>query len=268
MTVRDFKLLAFVGFGVFVAATQTGTSPWLAFVVACALYVVLSKGLLVLVAWRGFVRQSGNDIRFETLGEQALTAELIAHRERAAALGFAPDGPPLRFISGGEALVVPMLHRDGKVKLTLSSAAKTPAHVRCSVVSRFPEVAGWIATQSERSSAYMLATPGALKQCFPGATMEMLVEHHARALAFVAREGMTVSTIPAGEFQDIELWFGRRLHAALRAHPWRYASVFVLRRALNASPHLRPLADQPGARRELARIRAGETAALPPARMI
>ena len=268
MSERSFKLFAILAFAISIIATQTGTPLPIAFVAACVLYVLLPKCSLVVAARRGFAQQSDTELRFDPLDEQALSPELIAMRERAVALGFAPDGPPLRFVSAGEALVVPMLHRDGRMKLTLSSAAAAPARVRCSVVSRFPDHAGWIATQSERPSAYMLAAPGSLKQCFPDAPLDTLLAQHERAMAFVAGEKLELATIPSGEFEDVELWFGRRLHAALRAHPWRYAIAFVFRKTMNTSPHFAPIEQQRAARREIARIRAGEAAPLPRARMV
>jgi hypothetical protein len=253
---------------VLVAAAVVGWRGGAVGMASTAVLMVLAVPLAMVVAVRNvFLRHAAHEVRFEPIPEVELPADLLTARDRVVSLGFVVDGPPRKMLAAAPMVAVPLLHPDKPLKLVLSASPAKPG-VRYSIVSLFPDLAASLSTSAEPSLAHLLTPPTSLRQVFAGAPVDVLLAHHERAIAFAAEQGLRVDPIEPGKFEELELWGTQRLHARWRTQPTWHAFVFVVRKLTGMSPHTRPIAQQPAARRAIASLVAGRLHAVPSARVV
>src|SRR5438034_988064 len=111
-----------------------------------------------------------------------------------------------------------------------------------------------LTTSPSRSAAVLHATPGALRQVFPGADAATLLARHREALAWLSTQGICARPLRGAEFETLFRSAMERHRAAFRAARLRFAFTAIWRVVSRTTPNLGPLPQQRAARAEIRRL--------------
>jgi hypothetical protein len=116
---------------------------------------------------------------------------------------------------------------------------------------------GGLTTNAEPGGAALPASPGSLRQVFPGASVEVVFERHREALHYLRANGLAAREVSAASFSaDFAESFRRQRQAFLRS-PLSGTLVMLWRSATSLTPHVGALAGQAAAQATIRRIKEG-----------
>ncbi len=225
-------------------------------------FLVVGLGVFVLLVVFVAMTIASNlpaDIALEPIPDTDLgaLAPLVQGYEGA---GFVPAGVPLRAGVAPPALLVPLVHTDGRSYATVFRTGTVPSKTSFDVVSILWGGRGGLTTSPTPAGTTLPAAPGQFRQVFPDAPPATLFEHHVAGLSFLEARGLPIRKVSAQTFAaDFKAAVAaQRVHFLSR--PLRHSIVAIWRSATRLSPHMGPIARQPLARRQLERLLTGRNA--------
>ena len=191
------------------------------------------------------------------VGEDRMPDALRAAADHFVALGFTRATPPLAIGLSHPGLLLGFVQDGGDVAgsaFCVERPASRPTLTSFDVFSRFEGDRGGLTTSPSRSAAVLRATPGALRQVFPGADAATLLARHREALAWLATQGIRARSLRLAEFETLVQSAMERHRAAFLAARLRFAFTAIWRVAARTTPNLGPLKHQRAARAEIQRL--------------
>lgn len=222
-------------------------------------FPLVGAGVLVLLV--GFVAMTiasnlPADIALEPLpGADVGPLDALLHGYES--VGFERAGTPLRAGVSPPALLVPLVHRDGRSYATVFRTDTVPAKTSFDVVSILEGGRGGLTTSPTAAGTTLPAAPGELRQVFRDAPPATLAERHAEAVSYLERRGLPLKRVSAQAFAaDFKAAIAAQ-RANFLAHPLRASAVAIWRSATHLTPHLGGIASQPFAQRQIERLLTG-----------
>jgi hypothetical protein len=180
--------------------------------------------------------------------------------DQLQALGFAPAGPPLRVGVRPPALLWPFVHEGEGAYATVYRTGTVPAKVAFDVVTIFDGARGGLTSGAEPAGAALPASPGSLRQVFPGAGPQEVFAAHQKALAYVRGRGIKPKAPSASAFPtEFRESFARQRRAFL-ARPMINSALMLWRAATQTTPHIGPIQNQPHAQAVIRDLQTGRRA--------
>ena len=172
-------------------------------------------------------------------------------------LGFTPAGSPLRVGVRPPALLWPFVHEGEGAYATVYRTGTVPAKVAFDVVTIFEGGRGGLTSGAEAMGAALPASPGSLRQVFPGAGPKEVFAAHRQALAYVRGRGLTPKPLSAAAFpREFRESFARQRRAFL-TRPMANSALMFWRAATRTTPHIGPIQNQPHAQAVLRELSTG-----------
>jgi hypothetical protein len=215
--------------------------------------------LLVLLAFTAY-QLSANlpaEPPLEPAAEAAVDGELRSLCARFEALGFQRVGPAMTVGISPPALLVAFVHEVERSYGTAFRTTTLPPKTAFDCVSILEGDRGGLTTGAEPAGAVIPAARGSLRQVFPKASVEKVLERHREGLHYLRSRGLQARPVSASTFHaDFAMSF-RRQRAAFLASPLRGTLVTLWRAATGRTPHLGPVATQPAAQAAIHELLTG-----------
>jgi hypothetical protein len=234
------------------AAQAGGWLAWVGIVLGAwlsCLLVVLVKATVTSID-----RNLSPTVKMTPVGEDKVSPALGALANQLAALGLTRATPPLSVSLTNPAVLIGFVQDGGDIASSAYSVqppADRPAVTAFDFVSRFDGDRGGLTTSANPAGAVLPATPGALRQVFPGSDPATLFKKHREALDWLRSEGVRARPVRAAEFESLFRLAQERQRAAFLRARLRFAFTAIWRTIRKTTPHIGPVQQQPSARREI-----------------
>jgi hypothetical protein len=155
------------------------------------------------------------------------------------------------------ALMVAFVHEAERSYATAFRTTTLPPKTAFDCVSILDGDRGGLTTGAEPAGAVIPAARGSLRQVFPGASAEQVLERHREGLQYLRGRGLSARSVSASTFpRDFATSF-RRQREAFLASPLRATVVTLWRAATGRTPHLGPIATQAVAQQTIHELLTG-----------
>lgn len=218
--------------------------------------------LLLLLVFVGFqiLASLPENVALESAPGAALEAEMRSFSSRYEALGFAMAGPPWRVGTKPPALLLGFVHEGERTYGTVFRTGTAPPKTSFDFVSIFDGGRGGLTSNAERMGAAIPASPGSLRQVFPGAGVEEVFARHRDAIAYLRGRGISCRPVSAADLPADLRQSLRRQRRAFVASPIRGAIVTLWRAATGSTPHVGPIQTQSIAESQIRELQTGRRA--------
>lgn len=196
------------------------------------------------------------------VAEREVPPEVRRLVDAFAADGFERAAPPMRVDLQNSAIVVPLHHPQEGFLATVYAIEAQTTKVAYDVVSILDATDCALTTAMDAGAGVLPAPPGALRQIFPGATVDELLSRHREGVRWLASQRIpTIAVSPTALLPLLRRSFATQRQAFLAA---RVSNTFVAiaRTITKRNPSLGPLGSQRGveARIGVIRLRRGPAA--------
>jgi hypothetical protein len=181
---------------------------------------------------------------------RALSDELQAQ-------GFVSAGPPYRVGVRPPAMLWALVHEQESTYATVFRTGTIPAKVAFDVVTIFHGARGGLTSGTEPSGAALPASPGSLRQVFPGQGPQQVFAAHKAALAYVRQRGVALNPASASAFPRVFRESFARQRRTFLTRPLINAATVLWRASTQSTPHLGPIQQQAGTEAVIRELKTG-----------
>jgi hypothetical protein len=214
---------------------------------AVAVGVAAVHALLARLALGGLPESlSLRDFKFD-----ALPGAVVEKVRDLEDLGFERGGSLSAELGVVNVPLVPLFHPDQPCFAAVYGLPTGPA---VDLVSELADGSVSLTTATAKDASNSPAPAGRWRQVIPGASVRQTWDLHLAALVWLADQGVPFDPPSPGEFNHALRRSVRDQRRAFLRRPFRHTAVILWRMVTGRSPFLRPLAEQPAARRAVARV--------------
>jgi hypothetical protein len=223
-----------------------GSIAWIACVAlgwAFAMLALLTKSAITSID-----QSLRPDVAMTPVGDDRVPAALRAVADQLTALGLTRATPPLSITLSNPAVFFGFVHDGGDVAASafaIQPPGPRPPVTSFDFVSWLEGDRGGLTTSPNPAGSALRATPGALRQVFPGGDPATLLKRHREALDWLRTQGARAKTLRATEFEPLFRASMGRQRGAFERAKLRFALTAIWRTVRKSTPHLGPVQTQP-----------------------
>jgi hypothetical protein len=231
-----------------------GSAAWI--VIVAAGWVLLMFGVLVKATLASIDQSLPEALTLTPVGVDRVPDVLRSLSDQITTLGFTRATPPL-LVTLSQPAVFYGFVKDGDPVVASAFVIEPPGQPPVpsfDFVSKFESHRGGLTTSPNPAGSALPATPGSLRQVFPGGDPATLLEKHRESLAWLAGQGVRAAALRAPDFEPFfRESMQRQRGAFLEARLW-FALTAIWRTVTKRTPHIGAIKDQAFARAQLRRL--------------